>query len=362
MIPKRYLEKDWIEHLDNEMRYAQKELIERTLYAFELLAELTRLDQDFVFKGGTSLLLILPDMRRLSIDIDIVGTLDEKEILKLPEKTVFTDVEKEDRGDRPLPTKHFKFKYYSEIQGREMPILLDMLEIKSEYETVEEKELSAENPGLFELDEDVFVTVPDVENILADKLTAFAPETIGIHHYDRKNNPRSLEIVKQLYDVGELFDFTTNLRDIRSVYEKIRKREASYRDTTFSLKDCLEDTLDISRKIALLNFEDVEHVEEVERIAKSMEGLGQYVARDKYTLGDATISTGKAALLVSLILTENEGSLEEYRYKEDSEDNHAHFEMKEPFSSLEKLSVVNREAYYYWSQAVRILQKENLLN
>ena len=47
-------------------------LIERTLYAFGLLEALRKVGMDFIFKGGTSLLLLLPHLRRLSTDIDIV--------------------------------------------------------------------------------------------------------------------------------------------------------------------------------------------------------------------------------------------------------------------------------------------------
>lgn len=44
-------------------------LIERTLYAFGLLEALTSVGMDFIFKGGTSLLLLLPNPKRLSTDM-----------------------------------------------------------------------------------------------------------------------------------------------------------------------------------------------------------------------------------------------------------------------------------------------------
>ena len=47
-------------------------LIERTLYAFGLLEALCKVGMDFIFKGGTSLLLLLPHPKRLSTDIDII--------------------------------------------------------------------------------------------------------------------------------------------------------------------------------------------------------------------------------------------------------------------------------------------------
>lgn len=50
----------------------QQDILERSLYALTLLGHLVESGLPFVFKGGTSLLLHLPQVRRLSIDIDIV--------------------------------------------------------------------------------------------------------------------------------------------------------------------------------------------------------------------------------------------------------------------------------------------------
>ena len=46
-------------------------ILERTLFAFGLLEALIRVDMPFIFKGGTSLMLLLEHPRRLSTDIDI---------------------------------------------------------------------------------------------------------------------------------------------------------------------------------------------------------------------------------------------------------------------------------------------------
>ena len=47
-------------------------LLEKTIHAFAILDALASRGLDFVFKGGTSLLLRLPRIRRLSIDADII--------------------------------------------------------------------------------------------------------------------------------------------------------------------------------------------------------------------------------------------------------------------------------------------------
>jgi hypothetical protein len=51
-------------------------LLERSVYAFGLLEALQRSGTPFIFKGGSSLLLLLPHPMRLSTDIDIIVALE----------------------------------------------------------------------------------------------------------------------------------------------------------------------------------------------------------------------------------------------------------------------------------------------
>ena len=48
---------------------ADPSIIERTIFAFGLLEAITRVGMPFIFKGGTSLMVMLDDPRRLSTDI-----------------------------------------------------------------------------------------------------------------------------------------------------------------------------------------------------------------------------------------------------------------------------------------------------
>ena len=51
-------------------------LLERSIFAMGLLEALARTELPFVFKGGTSLMLLLDSPKRLSVDIDIVVPSD----------------------------------------------------------------------------------------------------------------------------------------------------------------------------------------------------------------------------------------------------------------------------------------------
>lgn len=76
IINRDCFEVGWIEDLRSAYPLASPNLIEKTIYAFELLGLLKRLGKPFILKGGTSLLLLLPEIKRLSIDVDIIGSFD----------------------------------------------------------------------------------------------------------------------------------------------------------------------------------------------------------------------------------------------------------------------------------------------
>jgi len=56
MIKSECFERQWLESLKNNFSHnVDISLLERTVYAFELLCQLTKINNDFIFKGGTSL-------------------------------------------------------------------------------------------------------------------------------------------------------------------------------------------------------------------------------------------------------------------------------------------------------------------
>ena len=64
--------KEYIEQQSRQIRIQDPAVLERTIHAFILLERLALSRMDFLFKGGTSLLLLLDRPQRVSVDIDIV--------------------------------------------------------------------------------------------------------------------------------------------------------------------------------------------------------------------------------------------------------------------------------------------------
>ena len=87
---------------------------------------------------------------------------------------------------------------------------------------------------------EVRVAVPTMNSLLGDKLTAFAPRTIGILY----NPLRKTDIAKQLFDVGVLFDAATDLSVAAAVYAATHARQLVYRQADFSLAETLNDSIE----------------------------------------------------------------------------------------------------------------------
>src|SRR5438046_2909530 len=86
---------------------------------------------------------------------------------------------------------------------------------------------------------EVRVHVPTVNSLLGDKLTAFAPHTIGILYHPL----RKTDIAKQLFDIGVLFDAATDLNVAAEVYAATHARQLVYRNAAFSLDETLSDSM-----------------------------------------------------------------------------------------------------------------------
>ena len=130
-------------------------LLERVLFAFGLLEAIARVGMPFIFKGGSSLMLILDHPLRLSTDIDILvkpGTDVDHYINEAARIFPFKTFEEDRRvGKNNIEKRHFKFIYDSPLRKDDFYDLL----------------LTDNTP--------ITVTVPSPECILGDKLTAFAP-------------------------------------------------------------------------------------------------------------------------------------------------------------------------------------------
>jgi len=143
MIKKKCFKNNWIISKYREIK-ADPILIEKAIYAFELLGSLIENNVNLIFKGGTGLMLLVPELKRLSIDIDILNESDNESLNnafnRIIEGAIFNRWKEDKRTLRyKIAKKHFKFFYNSSIEKRESYILLDIVQSNYSFLNTTEK-------------------------------------------------------------------------------------------------------------------------------------------------------------------------------------------------------------------------------
>ena len=343
MIIAKSFTKEWIQAQRSANKGADPGLIEKQIFAFELLHHLVKSGKEFVFKGGTALHLILPDHKRLSTDIDIVGGFTFDELEKLITNSRFLRVEENIRKKTNIPKRHFKFFYASAIDGRESHVLLDTLEGNHTYSKIEEKLIAHR---LFETDEKLKVRIPTLEGILGDKLTVFAPHTIGIPYAAGK----SMEIVKQLFDIGELFDSCVDTTTLIASYTATQAQESEYREPKHSRKASLEDTIDTAFLVSQYLLKGYQSNNEIKEKATGLKQIENHLLGVPFKIDQARVAAAKIALLGSVVKNNNLGfSFENSRYSTMQNERLLTIELSGSYEILNRLKKLNQlEAFYYW--------------
>ena len=109
------------EHIRELQRKSKRDpsIIERTVFAFGLLEAISLAGMPFIFKGGTCLMLLLNQIKRLSTDIDIIvepGTPIDEYFEKASVIFPFVSFEEQIRvGRNNIEKRHIKFTLYCGI-------------------------------------------------------------------------------------------------------------------------------------------------------------------------------------------------------------------------------------------------------
>ena len=324
-------------------------LVEKAIRAFSLLEALVRSGCPFLFKGGSSLMLHLNTSKRLSIDIDIIcppGTVIENYIDQYAEEYGFGKVVLVERISRmDIPKQHAKFYYEVSYPGNggQDKILLDVLFEETHYSNV--VSLPIQSPLLITEGRPVMVNLPSPEDLLGDKLTAFAPHTTGIPFFKGEKNC-SMEIIKQLFDVASLFDIINDLSITRTTFLKFAAIELQYRHK--SPEDIQQVIDDIYQTALCICMRGLHNPDEYKLLQDGINRIGSFIIGEKYTLDSAIVNASKAAYLCKLI---EKGSNEIHHYNPDYFSELAEKVLQLPIpTKLNKLKKTHPEAFFYFNE------------
>ena len=345
---------EWINSIAAQHPSLDKSLIEKTIRAFSLLESLARSGCPFTFKGGTACMLHLGSSKRLSIDIDIIcppGTDISQYVKTHSEEYGFTNIQLVERlSAHNVPKSHAKCYYKVSYITRkdEEAILLDVLFEEVHYKKVVQKPIAS--PFLKTDGEPVMVNVPSSEDILGDKLTAFAPHTSGIKFFKKEKNC-SLEIIKQMFDVAALFDVCQDFHLTHDTFRKFGETELGYRDLEGATTDDI--LMDAIKTAQCISLRGLENVDEFNLLQGGIKRIGGLIFSERYHLEPAIRDAAKAAYVAALILTH---STDVHRYSTTPIADWKDAIIGEVLSTkFNKLKKTNQEAFFYWWQVDKIL-------
>ena len=130
------------EHIESHAFAASHALAEQAIHCLELVAELSWANLSFQFKGGNSLLVILQDPKRFSIDVDIatdetVSRIEEVLDTIVKECGVFAKWTKRQHKTKPWIALSSYYLFYKShyVKEEDAFVMLDAQLTRSPYAT-----------------------------------------------------------------------------------------------------------------------------------------------------------------------------------------------------------------------------------
>lgn len=352
MISKESLTMEWIDQVSENLEISDRLMIEKAIRALLLLEGLAQSGLQFVFKGGTAVMLLQKRPRRLSIDIDITVSddVDFEEIIQsfFAEKGFVRFVRDDRYTASAISKRHFKI-YYSPVYKTNLAednILLDILVEPPIYKNL--LTIDINSPFIIYQVPPVRVNIPSNEDLFADKLTAFAPSTTGIP-YTRSGVSMAMEIIKQLYDLGNLFEELEDVGTIEETFHRIARSEMNYRNMSGDVGQVLED---IVQTALCLSTKGMVGNADFKALADGISSVNAFVFSERYHIERAITHASRVAYIAKVISKKAE-SISRFENPMQIAD----WEIKEPLHpKLNKLKKTNPEAFFYWYQ-IFLLEK-----
>jgi len=367
MINNKSFTKEWLDSFraKKEHKGINVTILEKMVHALSLLEHLKLAGLDFVFKGGTSLVLLLEEGNRFSIDIDIISSVERKKLEEILDAVLGNShFSKNTLNERRsykegIPKAHYTFEFNS-VYNPNVPgtILLDILFDSPHYPELIETSI---NTPWLSVDEDVTtITTPSVNSICGDKLTAFAPETIGIPYY-KADQLFAMEICKQLFDLGKLFESITDMATVKKSFSAFAKAELSYRssDKDFSNRKLTETNVlwDSINTCAIIAKRERNPTAETKKkftdLNLGIRSFGSaFLMTGNFRIEEAMAASARVAYINAILLQPKAIDIEYYKGQDISE----LMIENEDWAFLNRLKrQPDKSIFYYWYKAVELL-------
>jgi hypothetical protein len=367
MIKEHCFTDEWLDSFKKQKEHKRidKAILEKMIHALHLLERIKTNGLDFVFKGGTSLVLLLEEGNRFSIDIDIICNTDRETLERILNKVIdssnFKSFELDEHRSykEGVPKAHYSFAFDSATKGKYSgTILLDVLIEDSIYPELTEKPVQTK---WIETENETKIVAPTIDAIIGDKLTAFAPNTVGIPYFKgRDQQPFSMEICKQLFDLSKLFERIENMEIVAQSFEVFAIQEIEYRKTETSdltPRKVLQDTIDTCAILAKKGKGSADEKQKFTELQKGIRAFGTgFLMNGNFRIDDAVPAAARIAYLSAKILHKDVSPIEHFQEQDIKEWNIEN----QDWNFLNRLrKQPNKSGFYYWYKALEVM---NLIN
>lgn len=331
------------------------------IFALHLVESLQENGLKFIFKGGTSLVLLMDNGNRFSIDIDIICNIGQEDLELVLNKVIATSRFKSFKLDEyrsykeGVPKAHYKFHFDSGKKGSGT-ILLDVLIEDSLYPELIEKPVQTK---WIETEGETLIQLPNIESISGDKLTAFAPNTTGIPYFKGKDKqPFAMEICKQLFDLSMLFERIQNLKIVRVSFLAFAEKEIEYRkkinpEFKTTPDEILQDIIDTCLLLAKRGKGSEDEKWKYAEMHRGIKAFGTgFLMSGSFRIDDAITASARIAYLAAKLLVNDMSPI---NYFKDQDINDLYI-TDHGWSYLNKLKgLSDGSAFYYWHHTVILL-------
>lgn len=357
MIKEEHLQREHLDNLKAKYPSLSPRLIEKMIRALRVLELLSQSKRPFIFKGGTALMLLLGEAKRLSIDLDLAIDEPQSDVLPwlvelLPSgysaKTTFISQD-------GVPKNHYRVFYQTALDGdpQEDSIKIDVLFSATKYPVTQQTAITLPIIGFSE--QPIFVQTPDLHSILGDKLTAFGPNTVGVPFRRAYGEPSQLEVIKQMHDIAAIVSQLAdeiNFTIVKQTYQFFVEQEASFRKINCNWEMCLEDAFQTA--LCLLSGGKIGGGQDImAQLKMGTQTMDSYVfARGGYQRINQISDATKVCWLTTTLLQESEADI--LLPSEIAWQNH-----RMPHKSLNVLKNVAPHLLSYWAAILSMPKQFN---
>ena len=227
-------------HYEKSRGMAPAPLCELVVHCLELVSQLSASGLRYRFKGGNSLLILLENPQRFSIDVDIATTESKEKLIQIMEDiakncSAFTRVDVRQHKTKPwLPMISFHL-YFPSVYGGEANVMLDAVLEPPPYPGITKKVRCGK---LYHSDQQV--EVPGIDGLTADKFLTLGPATLGIP----LNKGKAAQRLKHVFDVALLLRQNPDTAKIREYISGCMEQENALQKSSHKLDAVIKDTED----------------------------------------------------------------------------------------------------------------------